>query len=105
MINRLIDACSTVQQNYRFDARVGKEEITTVAEPTQEQLLTYIDAAKTFYERVKGTGYAPTDTQIHAMLAACGVYVALERIKTNRETLCELEQEEKDTRTHRHRVT
>jgi hypothetical protein len=67
-----------------------------VAEPTQEQLLTYIDAAMTFYERVKGTGYAPADTQIHALLAACGVYVALERIKSNRETIRELEQE--DTR-------
>lgn len=50
-------------------------------EPTQEQWMNYIAAAIDFYERVKGRGYAPTNTQMHAMLAACGVYVALERIK------------------------
>jgi hypothetical protein len=33
-------------------------------EPTQEQLLIYIDAAITFYERVRGEGEAPTDKQI-----------------------------------------
>jgi hypothetical protein len=47
-----------------------------------------------FYERVKGRGRAPTNTQIHAMLAACGVYVGLERIKVDRDIVDELEQEE-----------
>ena len=63
-------------------------------EPTQEQLMNYISAAMDFYERVKGRGYAPTNTHIHAMLAACGVYVALERIKVDRDSVDELEQEE-----------
>ena len=35
-------------------------------EPTQEQLMNYISAAMDFYERVKGRGYAPTNTHIHA---------------------------------------
>ena len=65
-------------------------------EPTQEQLMNYISAAMDFYERVKGRGRAPTNTQIHAMLAACGVYVALERIKADRDIVDELEQEESE---------
>ena len=65
-------------------------------EPTQEQLVNYISAAMDFYERVKGRGRAPTNTQIHAMLAACGVYVALERIKVDRDIVDELEQEESE---------
>ena len=65
-------------------------------EPTQEQLMNYISAAMDFYERVKGRGRAPTNTQIHAMLAACGVYVALERIKVDRDIVDELEQEESE---------
>ena len=62
-------------------------------EPTQEQLMNYISAAMDFYERVKGRGRAPTNTQIHALLAACGVYVALERIKVDRDIVDELEHE------------
>ena len=62
-------------------------------EPTQEQLMNYISAAMDFYERVKGRGLAPTNTQIHALLAACGVYVALERIKVDRDIVDELEHE------------
>lgn len=65
-------------------------------EPTQEQLMNYISAAMDFYERVKGRGRAPTNTQIHALLAACGVYVALERIKVDRDSVDELEQEESE---------
>jgi len=65
-------------------------------EPTQEQLMNYISAAMDFYERVKGRGRAPTNTQIHALLAACGVYVALERIKVDRDIVDELEQEESE---------
>ena len=65
-------------------------------EPTQEQLVNYISAAMDFYERVKGRGRAPTNTQIHALLAACGVYVALERIKVDRDIVDELEQEESE---------
>ncbi len=65
-------------------------------EPTQEQLINYISAAMDFYERVKGRGRAPTNTQIHALLAACGVYVALERIKVDRDIVVELEQEESE---------
>jgi hypothetical protein len=65
-------------------------------EPTQEQLLTYIDAAMTFYERVNGRGRAPSNKQLHELLAACGVYVAFERIKVNRDILRELEQEENE---------
>ena len=65
-------------------------------EPTQEQLMNYISAAMDFYERIKGRGRAPTNTQIHALLAACGVYVALERIKVDRDIVDELEQEESE---------
>jgi hypothetical protein len=65
-------------------------------EPTQEQLMNYISAAMDFYERVKGRGRAPTNTHIHAMLAACDVYVALERIKVDRDSVDELEQEESE---------
>ena len=65
-------------------------------EATQEQLINYISAAMDFYERVKGRGRAPTNTQIHALLAACGVYVALERIKVDRDIVDELEQEESE---------
>ena len=65
-------------------------------EPTQEQLMNYISAAIDFYERVKGRGRAPTNTQIHALLAACGVYVALERIRVDRDIVDELEQEESE---------
>ena len=65
-------------------------------EATQEQLINYISAAMDFYERVKGRGRAPTNTQIHALLAACGVYVALERIKVDRHIVDELEQEESE---------
>ena len=65
-------------------------------EPTQEQLINYISAAMDFYERVKGRGRAPTNTQIHALLAACGIYVALERIKVDRDIVDELEQEESE---------
>ena len=65
-------------------------------EPTQEQLINYISAAMDFYERVKGRGYAPTDRQIHALLAACGVYVPFERVKVNRDIVDELEQEESE---------
>jgi hypothetical protein len=38
-----------------------------MTEPTQEQLLTYIDAAMTFYEKVNGQGQVPTDRQIHEL--------------------------------------
>ena len=72
-----------------------------MAEPTQEQLLNYIEAAMIFYERVKGQGRAPTDRQIHELLAACGVYVAFERIKVNRDVLSELEEEAEDDRKYR----
>ena len=65
-------------------------------EPTQEQLMNYISAAMDFYERVKGRGRAPTNTQIHALLAACGIYVALERMKVDRDIVDELEQEESE---------
>jgi hypothetical protein len=65
-------------------------------EPTQEQLLTYIDAAITFYEQVRGADYAPTDKQIQALLAACDVHVPFERIKVNRDILRELEEEESE---------
>jgi hypothetical protein len=65
-------------------------------EPTQEQLMNSISAAMDFYERVKGRGRAPTNTHIHAMLAACGVYVALGRIEADRDILHELEQEENE---------
>ena len=65
-------------------------------EPTQEQLRNYISAAMDFYERVKGRGRAPTNTQIHAILAACGVFVALERIKVDRDSVDGLEQEESE---------
>ena len=65
-------------------------------EPTQAQLMSYIAAAMDFYERIKGRGYAPTNTQIHTMLAACGVYVALERIKVDRDSVDELEQEKSE---------
>ena len=65
-------------------------------EPTQEQLMNYISAAMDFYERVKGRGRAPTNTHIHALLAACGIYVALERIKVDRDIVDELEQEESE---------
>jgi len=58
--------------------------------------MNYISAAMDFYERVKGRGRAPTNTQIHALLAACGVYVALERIKVDRDSVDELEQEESE---------
>ena len=67
-----------------------------MAEPTQEELMNYISAAMDYYERVKGRGRVPTNTQIHAMLAACGVYVALERITVDRDVVDELEQEESD---------
>jgi hypothetical protein len=70
-----------------------------MAEPTQEQLINYISAAMNFYERVKGRGYAPTDKQIQALLAACGVHVPLERINTNREIIRELEQAEEQEET------
>jgi hypothetical protein len=63
-------------------------------EPTQEQLLNYIEATITFYERVKGEGLEPTDRQIQALLAACDVHVPFERIKVNHDILRELDQEE-----------
>ena len=66
-----------------------------MAEPTQEELINDIAAAFTFYEQIKGRGYAPTNKQIQAMLAACGVRVALDRIQANREIIRELEQQEK----------
>jgi hypothetical protein len=72
-----------------------------MAEPSQVQLLTYIDAAMTFYEQVNGQGRVPTDRQIHELLAACGVYVAFERIKTNRDVLSELVEEAEDDRKYR----
>ena len=65
-------------------------------EPTQEQLLYYIETAMAFYERVKGPGYAPSNKQIQALLAICGVRVALDRINTNREIIREEEQEESE---------
>jgi len=37
-------------------------------EPTQEQLINYISAAMDFYERVKGRGRAPTNTQMWRVL-------------------------------------
>ncbi len=61
--------------------------------PTQEQLLNYIAASLDFYERVKGPGSAPTDKQIQALLAACGVYVPFERIEAHRDSVDELEEE------------
>ena len=72
-----------------------------MTEPTQEQLLTYIDAAMTFYEKVNGQGQVPTDRQIHELLAACSVYVAFERIKVNRDVLSELVEEAEDDRKYR----
>jgi len=63
-----------------------------MTEPTQEQLLTYIDAAETFYEQI--TGELPTDKQLQSLLAVCGVHVSFERIKANRDILRELEEEE-----------
>ena len=65
-------------------------------EPTQEQVLNYIEAAMTFYERIKGEGLASTDKQIQALLAACDVHVPFERIKVNRDIVRELEQEESE---------
>lgn len=73
-----------------YQATEGKQTAS------QEQLLNHIDAAMTFYERVKGRGYAPTNKQIQALLATCGVHVALDRINTNREIIRELEQEESE---------
>jgi hypothetical protein len=67
-----------------------------MAEPTQVQLMNYSSAAMDVYERVKGRVYAPTDKQIHELIAACGVYVALKRIETNRDIVDELEQEESE---------
>jgi hypothetical protein len=64
-------------------------------EPTPEELINYIAAAFTFYEQIRGRGYAPTNKQIQAMLAACGVRVTLDRIQANREIIRELEQQEK----------
>ena len=69
---------------------------THMEEPTQEQLMNYISAAMDFYERVRGRGQAPTNKQIHELLAACGVYVALKRIETDRDIVDELEQEESE---------
>lgn len=65
-------------------------------EPTQEQMMNYISAAIDFYEQVRGRGRAPTNKQIHELLAACGVYVALKRIETDRAIVDELEQEESE---------
>ena len=65
-----------------------------MAEPTQDELINYLAAAFTFYEQIRGRGYDPTNKQIQAMLAACGVHVALDRIQTNREIIRELEQQE-----------
>ncbi len=54
-------------------------------EPTQDELLTYIDAAITFYERVAGK--VPTAKRLHTLLLLANVQVDLERIKTNLETV------------------
>ena len=58
--------------------------------PTQEQLLNYSVASLDFYERVKGPGDAPTDKQIQALLAACGVHVPFQRIQAHRHSVDEL---------------
>ena len=63
-------------------------------EPTQKQLLGFIDAAMTFYEQV--TGKLPTDKQIQVLLAIAGVHVAFEHIRTNAKALRELSSEESD---------
>jgi len=63
-------------------------------EPTQKQLLGFIDAAMTFYEQV--TGKLPTDKQIQVLLAIAGVHVALEQIRTNAKALRELNSEESE---------
>ncbi len=68
-----------------------------MAEPSQQDLLTYVNAAITFYERV--TGYQsrrPTVTQVQRLLAICGVNVSQARIRTNLDTVAELEQEESE---------
>jgi hypothetical protein len=72
---------------------------TNMAEPSQEQLLTYIDAAMTFYQQVKGQGRASTNKQIQALLATCGIHVTLPCINTNREIIQELEQAEEQQET------
>ena len=63
-------------------------------EPTQKQLLGFIDAAMTFYEQV--TGKLPTDKQIQVLLAIAGVHVAFEHIRTNAQALRELSNEESE---------
>lgn len=64
-------------------------------EPTQEELTNYLAATFAFYEQIRGRGSDPTNEQIQAMLAACDVRVALDRIQANREIIRELEQQEK----------
>jgi hypothetical protein len=56
-----------------------------MAAPSQEQLLTHIDAAYTFFEQVAGLGLRPTDEQIQELLMIAGVYVPVERINVNRQ--------------------
>jgi hypothetical protein len=65
-----------------------------MAEPTQELLLGYIDAAMTFYERI--TGKLPTDKQLQVLLAIAGVHVELGLIRTNAEILRMLSSEESE---------
>src|ERR1700746_840047 len=68
--------------------------VIDMEEPTQKQLLGFIDAAMTFYEHV--TGKLPTDKQIQVLLAIAGVHVALEHIRTNAKVLRELSSEESE---------
>jgi hypothetical protein len=59
-----------------------------MVELTQEQLLTCIDAAYTFFDRV--TGHVPTTKQVQALLAVAGIHETLESIKTNTHIVLEL---------------
>jgi hypothetical protein len=74
--------------------------VTNMAEPSPHDLLNYVDAAIAFYERVTGyPGRRPTVTQVQRLLAICGVNVSQAHIRTNLETIAELEQAEEQQET------
>lgn len=59
-----------------------------MADLSQEELVTYIDAATTFFETVAGK--LPTPKQVQALLAIASIHETLERIKQNVDIVLEL---------------
>ncbi len=66
-----------------------------MSELKQEQLMTYIDAAFTFYECIN-KGRLPTVKQTQKLLEVAGIHETLERIKVCGDIVRELNQGEEE---------